>query len=319
MRSITRLGLVAALGLGLTGCEKKTFTQPMKLGGKMVSAETLNHGKEEYTHYCYACHGAKGDGHGPAAPGLRPPPRNFTIGKFKFAAVSSGQLPNDADFFRIVKGGLHGTAMLPWDIPDPVLASIVQYIKTFSPRWQSEMPGEAITPSKDPYGAAKKDEAIAQGKKIYHGLAQCWSCHPAYATRQEISEASKELRKVETSEFRDNMYQPALKESDYKDTHFGGFILPPDFMHNELRSIRNDAQDPTVELGDLYRVIASGIGGTAMPQWKGSLPEEHLWAMAYYVRSLTDLRKDARAVSMLRSKLASQPPLPTAPPAPTAD
>ena len=27
-----------------------------------------------------------------------------------------------------------------------------------------------------------------------------------------------------------------------------------------------------------------------MPSWKGSLPEEDLWALAYYVRSLADLR-----------------------------
>src|SRR5262249_13908065 len=100
MMRLCALGLLLAVVSG--GCEKAQFTQPMKLGGRMVSAETLNHGREGFMLYCYACHGEKGDGHGPAAPGLRPPPRDFKLGIFKFAAVAPGQLPNDDDLVRIV-------------------------------------------------------------------------------------------------------------------------------------------------------------------------------------------------------------------------
>ena len=42
-------------------------------------------------------------------------------------------------------------------------------------------------------------------------------------------------------------------------------ILPPDFTFNELRG--GDA------LADIYRAIAAGIGGTAMPTWKNVLPD----------------------------------------------
>src|SRR5215813_1566983 len=168
--------LIVALLLGWGGCEKDPFSKPLKLGGKVVQASTLNAGQEGYMLYCYACHGEKGDGRGPSSPGLRPPPRDFTLAKFKFAAVPSGQLPNDDDFVRIVKGGLHGTAMLAWDVPDVTLRNVIQYIKTFSKRWQEDEPGEPIRPSADPYGAAKRDEAVAMGAKVYHGLAQCLTC-----------------------------------------------------------------------------------------------------------------------------------------------
>ena len=32
--------------------------------------------------------------------------------------------------------------------------------------------------------------------------------------------------------------------------------------------------------------MAAGVGGAAMPSWKGAIPEENLWALTYYVQSL---------------------------------
>jgi hypothetical protein len=50
-----------------------------------------------------------------------------------------------------------------------------------------------------------------------------------------------------------------------------------------------------------------------MPSWKGSLPEEDLWALAYYTRSLMELRDTPQATA-LRQELLSQPEF--VPPAP---
>ena len=49
------------------------------------------------------------------------------------------------------------------------------------------------------------------------------------------------------------------------------------------------------ELTDLYRTIASGIGGANMPTWKGALKEDELWGLAYYVRSLVEMRDTPEA------------------------
>jgi mono/diheme cytochrome c family protein len=262
---------IVLAALAVCACEKAPFTQPLTLGGRVVTAATLTAGRDAYSLYCRACHGDKGDGQGPAAPSLRPPPRDFTLGRFKFAAVASGQLPNDDDLRRIVRGGLTGTAMLAWDVPEPELTNAIQYVKTFSPRWRDEEPGVPILPKRDPFGPARAAEAVALGKKVYHGLAQCWTCHPAYATRSEMTFAARELRHVEIVDLRGDLYAPVLKDSEY---HVK--ILPPDFTRMPLRSVR-----PGHELEDLYRVIGAGVGGTAMPQWQGQLPEEQLWAMAY--------------------------------------
>ena len=271
--------LVAALAGGGAGCSGpgKTFTKSMVLGGKKVSARRLNNGEHLFLTYCSACHGVNGDGKGPASIGLRPPPRNFTQGEFKFGAVASGQLPNDEDFMRIIQKGLHGSAMLPWnDVPERELMDIVQYIKTLSPKWAEKTPGEPIVPGPDPWGQERRDEAVTRGMKVYHGLAQCLSCHPAYETVETINAASLELSKREAI-LRPDAYHAELKDSDY-----GYKLMPPDFTRDHVRS--GEA------LEDIYRTIASGIGGTAMPTWRGALSDDDLWAMAYYVRSLIDVK-----------------------------
>jgi mono/diheme cytochrome c family protein len=256
------------------------FREPLALGGKTVPADVLTLGEQAYVQYCRACHGDEGDGKGPAALGLRPPPRDFTQGTFKFGAVQGGELPNDDDLERIIRSGLHGTAMLPWDgVPEHKVQAIIQYIKTFSPRWKEEEPGEPIRPTPDPWKGREAD-AVARGRLVYHGLAQCQSCHPAFAPRDYIRRAAKELTGSESVEFREDLYGSMLTDSE-----FGVKILPPDFTRSKLRSIRPDHRRE-----DLYRVIASGVGGTAMPTWKGSLPEEDVWAMVHFVDSLVALQ-----------------------------
>jgi mono/diheme cytochrome c family protein len=280
------------------------FTAPLTLGGRAVSAAQLNHGASVYTQYCRPCHGVSGDGAGPSALGLRPPPRDLRLGVYKFGGVAAGQLPSDADFIRIIRGGLQGTAMLAWDVPPAELGDLIQYVKSFAPRWRNESAGEPVTASPDPWPGREAD-AVRRGQKIYHGLAQCAvACHPAYVTKPEIYAATKELTGMRVTAFRPDLYQAVAKDSDY-----GVKILPPDFTFNRLRAGEM--------LNDIYRSIAAGIGGTAMPTWKNVLPEADLWALARYVRSLVDLRDDRRA-DELAARLLAQPAW-TPPPPPGAD
>jgi mono/diheme cytochrome c family protein len=289
-----RAFLAATLALLIAGCGgKPAFTKPRVLGGETVSAARLNRGREVYEIYCFACHGLKGDGRGPAAIGLRPPARDFTLGLFKFAAVPSGQLPRDADLVRIVRGGLHGTAMLPWkDVPEQGLLDAIQYLKTFSPKWAVRRQGREIVPGPDPWGEARRREAETRGMKVYHGLAQCASCHPAYESKETIDAASRELV-GRAAVLREDAYVSKLTDSEY-----GVKLMPPDFTRDDLRA--------GTTLPDLYRTIAAGIGGTAMPSWKGSLPEGDLWALAYYVRFLSGLRGTPGAATYRETLAASR-------------
>lgn len=277
------------------------FKAPMKLGGREIPASVLNEGHVAYLQYCRACHGDKGDGKGPSAPGLRPPPRDFTQGSFKFGWVLDQKLPRDEDLVRIVRGGLHGTAMLGWDVPDAKLDAILQYIKTLSPKWKDDdAVGDPVVPPPDPWAGGRQKEAIARGSELYHGFAQCLGCHAAYVSKQEIYDDSKATLGTGTTDFRQAMYLPEIKDSEY-----GVKILPPDFLFNQLRSIRTGSEIP-----DLYRLLVAGVTGAAMPAWNPiTLPnkEADIYALAYYVDSLVKMR-GTQAAEDLRRKLASQPP-----------
>ena len=298
----------------LAACAKDTrpFKAPMKLAGKMVPAETLNLGRTAYLQYCRACHGEQGKGDGPSAPGLRPPPRNFTQGEFKFAGVLDQKLPRDEDLVRIVRSNLHGTAMLGWQVPDKELNAIIQYIKTLSDAWKDDdAVGEPVVADADPWGPGKEVEAIVRGKLLYHGFTQCLNCHPAYATPDEISAASQQLSGRPTTDFRPDMYLPELKPSDYTAPDGKTVqLLPPDFLINPVRSIQ-----PGTELTDLYRILVSGVTGAAMPAWDPQvLPDKtrDVWALAYYVRSLIRMRGTEEGLAF-KARLASTPANPKGP------
>lgn len=313
---------LSAGGLSSAACDRTVrFREPLVLaGGKSIAAGTLNEGRTAYMHYCYACHGERGDGRGPSSPAMRPPPRDLTQGIFKFGGVPAGELPTDEDLEALIAKGLSGTPMLPWDMSARERHAVVQYIKTFSPRWTTEAPGEPVKPEvPDPWGG-REAAAIARGEMIYHlsgveldpatsqvktVLAGCNACHPSYLDGQALTALSdRVLRKP--IEQRPNPLRPALKESEYQvDATKVGF-LPSDFLFHAMKA----GSDPL----SLFRTIAAGIGGTAMPTWKGSVKDEDLWALVHYIRHLLALR-DTQAGARLRAQLtAASSAAPTAAP-----
>lgn len=283
-----------------------------------VGADVLNRGKTAFRTMCSSCHGKNGDGQGPSSAGLIPPPRNFTAPfnslQFKFKSVKSADLPTDDDLIRTVQSGLHGTAMLQWNISEARLRDILQYIKTLSNRWTTEGPGKPIVMSPDPVaaGTMKREAAVAIGRWNFHSKTgpNCASCHPGYVTQGEYDQLLKDNGK-EPDKLRENSAWPIPKDSP----QFGVMITPPDFTFHDLRSVTKVDPASTAEeqskqhakrLTDLYRAIATGIGGTAMPVWKDSISEEQLWGLVYYVDSLVDIKADnakrAEFMKKLRAK-----------------
>ncbi len=283
----------------LVSCTKEggSFKEGKILAGKQVTAETLNLGHTTYMEYCVQCHGVKGDGQGVAAPGMFPPPRNFTQGIYKFGNVVSGELPHDEDFYKIIRHGLKGTAMLAWDISDKRLDAVTQYIKTFAPEtWegQDKVPGTRFELPADPFGEARKAEAIEQGKRAYHITASCIQCHRGYETKADMSNWNKEINKVplKAEEFAADLYDVKLQDSD-----FGYKTMPPDFTWHPIRYSHTTQE--------VVERLMYGVNGSGMPGWKDVVSDEDLWALAYYVQSLKDLRNNP-AREELMTKLGNQ-------------
>ena len=306
------LAALACLGPACGSEGPPPFSEPQVLGGETVDVDTLNAGQRAYNYYCVACHGVNGDGRGPAAQGLLTPPRDFRLATYKFAAVPEGYLPHDEDLIRVVDEGLAGTVMLPWELPPDMLDQVVQYIKTFSPEgegWRDpdmEL-GKRIVADQDPWGESQRDAAIARGREMYHGQATCYSCHPAYADVAEVNRHRATFNMPTLSTLRTNADMPEPKPSTtytrpldkdvecsqasdcgedqscrYGVCEANVHIIPPDFTVNAVRTGNTPAS--------LYRVIAAGIPGTAMPTWDEALPAKDIWAMAYFVSDLIRLR-----------------------------
>lgn len=271
-------------------------------GGIEADYRVLNAGYQSYMRYCYACHGEKGDGKGPSSYGLRPPPRNFTQGIFKFARLrSSDDVPNDEDLIRIVKGGLHGTAMLPWDIQDDELVNVIQFIKTFAPqKWEKKKKSgepvktlEAFEAPADPWDG-KEVAAVQRGRELYHLKAECLNCHPSYLGKEDLYKLSAEAAKREPDTFKPiTGYRDDPNGSVAKDSaEYGVRLLPPDFTFHPVRSIHEGTEMP-----DLFRLLSYGVY-PIMPAWTGALEDKDIWAIAHYIKSLMAMRDTPAAVKM---------------------
>ena len=243
------------------------------MGGIRVPAHILNRGQEIYLGSCASCHGVLGDGRGPVGLHQKPAPRDLRQGSIKFASVPVGALPTDEDLKRIVRKGLRGTAMLVWPVSNTDVDAVIQYIKLFSQRWQQEIAGQPIVIGTDPF-LQNSHEAIALGKRLYHTKAQCSSCHPTYVFSDTKVQA------------RDGwVLRPNPQEALFTPSDYGAPIRATRFGKDVLRA--------GGELEDIYRAIAAGIGGTAMPSWEAGLSAKEIWALAYYVQDL-NLRENQR-------------------------
>lgn len=242
-------------------------------------------GRRLYERYCATCHGEQGDGRGPSAAFLWPPPRDFRSAQFKFAPAAEGALPSDQDLARIVRQGLAGTAMQPWDLPDAELGPILDHIKRFSPpgrgfRDPERRPAPALVVPPDPYtSGASRAAALSLGALAYHGDLQCSQCHPSYGTPAQLRtwKAPRPLDPLE----------PVPKWS----ATYRSVLLPPDFLRHPMRWVRAARtregrldHDAT----DLYRIVALGMNGP-MPGY-GHLPPNQIWAVVHYTKWVADQR-----------------------------
>ncbi len=276
------LGLALWLAVGAhPGCSDR-FTEPQLLGGVWVQPEVLEAGRAVYVRECSGCHGEQGEG-ARAAAHNEPAPRDLREGVFKFTSLPGGGLPTDDDLIGTIREGLDGTRMVSrHDLDQSAVTAVVQFIKTFSPRWRRERQLAPAPDVADPWPEGSRSAAIARGYEVFHVEGTCWTCHTAYAnisTVREIAARSSRMSRdsVEKAlQAKGDILIPTLVE-----TRFGN-VLPPDFLDGRVRA----AKGPR----GLYRTIANGVGGTPMPAWAGRLSPKDLWAVIHYVQELVRVR-----------------------------
>ena len=209
-----------------------------------------------YKEYCLVCHGDKGDGNGFAAKFLDPKPRDFTSGKYKIRSTTS--LPTNDDINRVITKGIPGTLMPAFkqDLDEQEISSLVAHIKDFTDAFDGETPEPITIPNPPP----KTEELLAMGEKLYVD-AGCGACHGSSGKGDGPS--AKTLQ----------------------DT-WGYSISPYDF------TIPGRMKGGST-VGDIYRALYVGIGGTPMPAYGETYTEEQNWGLAYYALSLSDSDEDS--------------------------
>jgi DMSO reductase family type II enzyme heme b subunit len=233
-----------------------------------VPAE-LRGGKAVYDQHCAACHGAQGDGNGPATVWLFPKPRNFNAGLFKIQSTPAGSLPTDEDLYQSVTRGLPGSSMPSFTyLSEQERRAVVQYVKYLAAEITPEggrinkfeearKHGQPAQPVHVPEEPPLTFASITKGREAYQRL-QCVSCHGETGAG-------------------DGPSAPTLVDS------FGIPIPPRDF---NTQTFRGGASGR-----DLYLRIAVGLAGTPMlPFGDEVLPPDERWALVHYLQSLR--RKD---------------------------
>src|SRR3954469_24771511 len=220
-------------------------------GSTQSTSAPASRGKAVYEKHCVECHGSSGKGDGPAALLLMPHPRDFTRSLYKIRSTESGNLPTDGDLVRSVRQGLPGSSMPGWDtlLPDDDIRAVVDYIKTFSPRFAEERP-ESIAAST---AAAPTPESAARGAAVYEKL-QCGKCH---GTDGRGAGAA-------VSSFLDDWGYPLQATNLSEPWTFHGGPQP----------------------GDVFMRFRAGLSGTPMPSYKDPATDAEMWDLANYVSSL---------------------------------
>lgn len=124
-----------------------------------------------YDRLCLPCHGAAGDGRGPAAPYTAGRPRDLTRGEFAWRTTALGTPPTDDDLRATIRHGAPGTSMHAFELDDDQLAALVDVVKAFAPRAFAIAP-RPITLGPPPARDLERGAALWTAKG-------CASCHGA--------------------------------------------------------------------------------------------------------------------------------------------
>jgi cytochrome c oxidase cbb3-type subunit 2 len=140
-------------------------------------ASLIDRGRRVYSNYCIGCHGANGDGKGPAATRLLTQPRDFTRGIFKFRSTDSSSLPLETDLHRTITRGLARVSMPAFPLmSERDRVAVIEYIKTFYPHWEEEQSQRKKVFVPEAPADLDDPQRILRGRVVFVAM-QCWKCH----------------------------------------------------------------------------------------------------------------------------------------------
>ena len=272
----------------------------------IASSENLQHGARVYNARCAGCHGVTGDGNGPAGEHLRPRPRDYRRGIFKFTSTAYGAKPARQDLIRTIRRGAKGTSMpaFPW-MSQEDLNAVIDYVVFLSRRGEVEKDvvlmameydededieffefTDAMDSSIESWGVADanvvlpvtaepaySDDSVTEGRRLF--LSQgCSKCHGVDGKGQVEWLNPEFLAKQET-----------LPEAEREQINFDAWGEPAPAADLTARMLHGGRRPI-----DIYRRIYTGINGTPMPAFGDLFAAEpdNIWYLVHYVRHVIE-------------------------------
>jgi len=260
----------------------------------------LLRGRQVYEGACAACHGTAGDGNGPAAGPLSPPPRDFTAGIYKYRSSSSGDLPTDDDIYRTITNGVPRTTMPGWAdlLTEQERRDVTSYIKTFTADFEDY---GASTPIVIPEETEVTAASVSEGMHLYM-IMDCWSCHGARGRGDGTSAASLtdyRGRKIVAFDFTTGQYKAGSKNRDVFKTFNTGLDGTPMPSYADVFLFAGDSISDTETYRKTYteeeiQKLLDYLNSQPTKQQLGSLSESELerlsirrkWSLVHFVKSL---------------------------------
>ncbi len=191
-----------------------------------------------YDRFCLACHGARGDGAGPAAPWLWPRPRDFTQASFKWITTDDASRPARADLAATIRWGAPGTAMHGFGATlgaheiDALVDLVLGFARLPADPATAQPRLAAIT------GGSIDDAARVRGAALWTKLG-CVQCHGDDGRAGEATAAPMANR-------------------------YGAPQRPYDLTAGPMRRPRA-GDDAQARIAAVIATVRHGVGGTAMP------------------------------------------------------
>jgi cytochrome c oxidase cbb3-type subunit 2 len=129
-------------------------------------------------------------------------------------------------------------------------ADLIAFIKTFSPRWKNEKPGDPINVPTEPKLTVG---SIKHGQELFQKL-ECWKCHGQEGRGDGPSAAT----------LTDSNDQP---------------IRPYNFAVGSRFKCGATNQD-------LYKIFMTGLDGTPMPSFADVIKPDDAWDLVHFLRTL---------------------------------
>jgi mono/diheme cytochrome c family protein len=279
-----------------------------------LSPANLKLGSHYYRIHCLHCHGLTGNGRGPTARWINPHPRDYRQGLFKFQSVdqSDGQTrkPSRDDLIRTLREGIEGTAMPSFGLlSERDIEALASYVIHLAIRGEAEyltlqngfrydektnslQPDEERSPSEYVRLIVHKlgdDWLKSQSKpiKIASYPVQDAELKASVLRGQALFLADEAKLKQMFPKHDINKLKGAScvtchkdfgRQASFKFDVWGTMVRPADLT----RAVYRGGHRPV----DFYRRVHSGINGSGMVGFGGTLTSDQIWDVVNFVRIL---------------------------------